>query len=99
MSPGEGEAERLAFPRPADPDHDLGAGLAAEPMLDHFLEIASHGEFAVDVGDDVADFEPRQMGRAASDDLAHHYLTIGPRGAVDADSAKIARGIDRSCLG
>ncbi len=79
----EGEVELLLLAGALNGEQDLGAGPAAEAAFDEVLEVAPPGRLAVDVGNDVADPDPRQMGRAAGHQLPDRDLAVGQRDAVD----------------
>ena len=95
LPPGQIEAERLGFSGALDDDENPGAGTAAQAVLDDIGEVASLGRFAVDMGKYIADSDPRKVGGAAGDQLAHDDLAVRLRDAVDAHAAELPRRVRR----
>lgn len=90
LAAGEDHFARIGLPRSMNRNGHPGAGFAAQTEVDHLLEIAAAGRFAVDVGDNVVDLDPSLLGWTTGHQLPHHDLAVGPWDAVDADPAEIA---------
>ena len=82
--------KRSGFSPALDDDEHLGAGTAAQTVLDHVVEVASLRRFAVDMGNYIADSDPRKVGGTAGHELPHHDPSVRQRDAVDADPAELA---------
>jgi hypothetical protein len=93
LFPDQVESQRLVLAGTLDDDEHLGPRPAPEAMLDHILEIAPLGRFAVNVGDDVAELDSGKMGWPAGYKLPDLYPAVFQGNAVNADPSEIFRGI------
>ena len=87
------EAERLFLAGALDDDEDFCAGPAPQAMLDNISEIAPHGLFAVDAGDDVTGLYSGEMSGPAGYELLYLDPAVGQGDPVYADPAEVFRGI------
>ena len=83
------ERVRFELTGSVDSDGNSCSGLAAQPVLNHLLEITPFSCLAIDMGNDIANLYAGQLGRTTGHQLLDNDSAICPRRSVNTDTAEV----------